>query len=278
MHSFSVWPCIFIALAAIDPPPRRFAPRAPVIDRIGAQAKMMTEVLRAARQSTSEAFNFASYIEADGYEPNNPCTWTGVECSDGAVRVFRMTGVHYLAEVYHKWEIDADWLPSTICELHLVDIVFINGLRTDLLPRELRYLSLSKCGDLQWRFRFDRLPKQMEFLSISQLDENFGPVFIGALPSTMKIIKIFAYRISSAIIDRHCLPEDLEKVVVCSAWGSTLVDIDGGHLDRRVSTKKEPHWLMREEHPHVKYIKQYHENFLEHQRQAYEGLLDGGKG
>ena len=193
------------------------------------------------------------------------------------MRVFRMTGVENLVEGHRKWEIRAEWLPSTIHEIHLAEVLFINGLRTDLLPRELRYLSLSGCGDLKWNFRFDRLPKQMEYLSISQEDRNFGPVHIGTLPETMKVIKIVAYHISSTIIDRHFLPADLEKIVVNSAWGSGLVDVDGEALDARVSTAKDPHWLVPAEEIHTQYIQQYQENFLQRQRQAVRDLYLRGR-
>ena len=163
----------------------------------------------------------------------NCCLWNGVECEGGTVTGF----VFANRKGRDEWQMFLDWLPNTVQFAYFASIVFLEPIRVETLPRDLRYLRI-RSGQLAIQtpgrvFDAWKLPAQIEELRIGCIDAFCGAVYISALPKTMKMCFLACFSIKEVWIDNTGLPPSLEHLVIHAAHPK-IKSIKKGKVDSRV--------------------------------------------
>ena len=182
------------------------------------------------KRSKNESDCLWLYLRLHEERNDDPCTWRGVECTDGEVQslIFqRKYHRNIRSNDYPAWIVDMRFLPSTAREIYFRHIDLLDGWRASALPRDLRCMHLRLCSSrrkydlienkkLKQDLHIDlcSLPQQIEELTIFD-GWWIGPLVISALPSAMRLCIILHSNISSVYVDNAQLPESLEIFSVC---------------------------------------------------------------
>ena len=151
-------------------------------------------------------------IRGDASESADVCTWRQIECTDGIVT--SMWASREAAQSGRPNEIMIPWLPPTMRCIHLHSTRVSRLWQNPCLPRDLRYLFLEFCDDVESsveQIDFSFLPMRMqEFILI---DSNVHAVIrLDGLPETMRFVYLRQYHtfVHGIIVDYKNLPRGLE--------------------------------------------------------------------
>ena len=180
------------------------------------------------------------------YLPNSDvCTWEVIGCVDGVVNSLCASDIRENIRRGKYNSIAMEWLPPTMQLIHLRGIDVPNLWRLMALPRDLRYMYLSGCCDINFRDKradFARLPQKMEEL-ILLLSTGIGVLQFGVLPKTMRFVCLKVYRgfTTAIVVDYNNLPEALEALYVIAHKDKKLRIITVGK-PRSVKLRTEYSW------------------------------------
>ena len=207
------------------------------------------ELMRLALTPTSNTSQLAQermwqYFRPNQEKSDDPCTWRGVECVEGAVHSFVFvrpsirSGTRLEAGLFHM---NMRWLPNTLQYAHLEWIILSKNWRADLLPRELRYLCLASCflsdnamHSKSHRIDLQRLPQNIEELYVFGGGLT-GTIIATALPASLRICVMHSSNIRRAIVYNEALPEHLSVLEIGGANGKIkITEARGNWLDSRI--------------------------------------------
>ena len=173
----------------------------------------------------------------------DPCTWNCIQCENNVMKKLHFTTREpstqgMIRKAIGEWKVDADWLPSTLEEIHFYYIHLVHGWLSERLPRALHYLCFHDCRlsskhtDRSVDLR--KLPTKLETLIIEG-GWLQGLVVLDNLPEVMRICIIRHNDMHRAYVNSLHIPKDLELIALRAF--SHLVEVEElseGELDDRV--------------------------------------------
>ena len=185
------------------------------------------------------------YLCTDRPQDPDPCTWRGVDCTDGILTTFLMTQVNYNHLIdgqmfASRFLINLEWLPSTLQCVRIRKINLYNGLSTSHLPRDSRFFMLEHCSNMGFNYdiNFNKLPSQIEELDLIGCWVQ-GTVLIEELPKSMHVLVISNQYIERVYIDSEKLPFPLEKIII-NCYDTALhkkvrlIEVSSSKMDERI--------------------------------------------
>ena len=146
------------------------------------------------------------------------CFWKGVRCAAGAIRVIEYECDEHEERTSACIVADMDWIPPSTVYFRLTRIQALNGWVTERLPRDMRFLSLTrvrvpKDDDPGRTINLVNLPSKMEELVV--ISEWYrGIIYIDRLPKTMRLLQLSNWEHARAYVVLENLPESLEALCV----------------------------------------------------------------
>ena len=171
----------------------------------------------------------------------DPCSWNGVECTDGILHTFAVDPWHG-----EECVVDMDWLPPTVRILSLSRSRIAHNWTIAMLPREMRFLLLWHTYvllsvDRMAPLDLDKLPQKMEELHLYRTTLR-GEIRIERLPDTMRIIDIGGEFVHTALIKFEDLPKNLVSISITRRPTDKpkvkIIRLGGGKADMRVTNKR----------------------------------------
>ena len=175
MPSLRVFPLVFTTADHAAPP------EMPITAHLEKQSVLMQKVVHESTTFADSRY-FPLYLHGENAPNPDPCTWSGIECTDNLVTTFVMRGV-IVREVIDpeeapsrsrtvQWCADLDWMPPTVQSMHVVNTRMLKGWLAERLPRDLRYMCLIHCNvhktDALGRpIALHKLPRRMEELFLT---------------------------------------------------------------------------------------------------------------
>ena len=177
------------------------------------------------------------YLCADRPRTNNPCRWRGVACTNEVMTNFFILGMHgMIPPGARTFQVNPNWLPSTLENVHLDSLDLSEIIEFRKLPRELRYFHShdiialndeirSRTIELRW------LPRKLEEFIIFS-GRFHATLFIADLPPNMRLLFFRSLSLPYAYVNMRNLPKSLKNVVLNGDYKKCKVrSIDGSALD-----------------------------------------------
>ena len=174
----------------------------------------------------------------------DPCMWRGVECTEGIVTTFVFVRTFHEGHwrTPNNWEIEVDYLPSTLCFLHLQFIHLIDEWVPERLPRDLRYFFsmtnyIFQHNETQRGLNLRKLPQKLEELIVFQA-WFAGNLLIDSLPPSLRLLNLRMEQPKQIFISNEALPDSLETLALFSHDSKAKIyELSGKKLDPRVKKR-----------------------------------------
>ena len=177
--------------------------------------------------------------------PQDVCTWHGIECTSGLMQSLWLD--IRSAECKIQTIIRLDWLPphTLTCSLNLVWV--LNGWNFRSLPKSILFIALRRCeeaayANVKTNLDFRQLPPQLEEMHFIESYFPMQPtICIQNLPKTLRILHISCISVSVALVDFASLPRDFQSMCLGSPKNKSSVKIEsirGKGKDNRVINKE----------------------------------------
>ena len=187
-----------------------------------------------------KSLNKRVLLQVRGGTSTDVCTWKQTECTDGIVTAIWASKLPNYQRIDHS--IKMEWLPPTLQFIHVKCIPVPNLWTHMCLPRDLKYLLLMECNDLDSAaefFNLARIPRKMEELIL--IDSNVrGMIRLVGLPDSMRFVffRVFNNYVKSITVDYNSLPETLKGLHASTYEGpSPKVIAIGKAAGTRLNTK-----------------------------------------
>ena len=182
-----------------------------------------------------------NYLSTQQRHDNNPCTWRGITCTDGVMTTLIFLSTNHRRERdSESWTVNANWLPSTLRNVHLLSVYLTEAINLRKLPRELRYFrtySILSLEDEPKAKRLDLrlLPQKLEEFFIVNGRIPATLVLID-LPPNMHLIYICSVWLQYAYVENSKLPKSLKRAVLSADFKKCKIrNVDSSELDKRVA-------------------------------------------
>ena len=174
---------------------------------------------------------FEKYFFQNVETSSNVCTWRGVCCDDAIITSFFFSSLPADSQRLY-WEIDLNWLPSSIEIVHLNNIVPASPWKPERLPRAIRYLHF-------WGVPMQR--KVSQKCSLRNLPSihlincwTGGSVVLIDLPASMRFCSIMQWDLSRVYVDNAILSDKLEVLSIYVGPRTKYIPIGEAQWDERV--------------------------------------------
>ena len=210
---------------------------------INMQRALMQSVFAARMKSSAgSAETFRKIIAVQSATANDPCTWSGMQCTDGILTSVLMS--HERIFIYgNDLHIDMDFFPNTVQFLYLKSVKYVDGWTADRLPRDLKFFCASQCVNAHDKtssreIHMDRLPRQMEeiHLSSGEFAPISGVLLIANLPPNLRICHIRSQFLRKVLVDNLSIPDGIEMLNIYGNGQKILIkEASGKKLSRCVT-------------------------------------------
>ena len=186
-------------------------------------------------KSTNHIRAFERYFYQDVQNRSNECAWRGVHCDDTIITSFVFSSPPITLDRTH-FELDLNWLPSSLEVIHLWHIVTASPWAPERLPRKLRYFYF-------WEFQirenasqnvsFRNLPNALEEIHLIHSWPS-GSVLLVDLPASVRFCSILHWGLRRVYVDNASLSDRLEVLNIRVEKRTKCIPIGEAEWDNRV--------------------------------------------
>ena len=138
--------------------------------------------------------------------------------------------------------VNANWLPSTLQNVHLRTLVVSEGIEVRRLPRELRYFCTDTMLQMQDKIRdkldLSQLPRKLEEFLI--VGEKFAATLVFQdLPPNIRLLYFSSLYKLQAYVENDKLPKSLGEITIDST-ACKIHSLNESAVDKRVSNGPTP--------------------------------------
>ena len=161
--------------------------------------------------SIDRANAFEEYVFQGAQNRSNECAWRGVHCKDTIITSFFFFARPMVSQLLH-WELDLNWLPSSLEVIHLNEILPASPWVPERLPRKLRFFffwGVPKPQKASPNVSLRNLPNAIEEMHLINSWPG-GPFMLINLPASMRFFSILQWNLQRLYVDNASLSDSLE--------------------------------------------------------------------
>ena len=186
-------------------------------------------------KSTDHIRTFERYFFQDVQNRSNECAWRGVQCDDTIITSFVFVS-RSIADNRIHFELDLNWLPSSLEAIHLWNIAPASPWTPERLPRKLRYFyfwGLDNLNKVSQNCNLRNLPNAIEEIHLINSWPN-GSVLLADLPASVRFFSILHWDLRRVYVDNASLSDKLEVMNIYVEARTKCIPIGEAEWDNRV--------------------------------------------
>ena len=150
---------------------------------------------------------------------NNPespkCTWQGIKCDKDGV-VTHISYIRFSPAQRAVFNLDLDWIPSTVKHLYLIELMLTGTVDTRKLPRDAEAIDLS-VNQLEGTFDLRHLPVNLTMLHVLSNPFQSYMAFVD-IPKNLQKLALSWSHCDDKVLLMGDLPDSLEKFIMTTKW------------------------------------------------------------
>ena len=186
-------------------------------------------------KSTDHIRTFERYFYQDVQNRSNECAWRGVHCDDTIITSFVFVSPS-LTDNNICFELDLNWLPSSLEAIHLRLIAPASPWAPERLPRKLRYFyfwGIPKAQNISHNSSLRNLPNALEEIHLTHSWPS-GSVLLIDIPASVRFFSIWHWGLRRVYLDSASLSDKLEVVYIYVEAQTKFIPIGEAEWDTRV--------------------------------------------